>query len=524
MIILFDTTLRDGLQNSEANMTLKDKVRTFEYLDSLGIQFIEVAWPASPNFDPDIFERCRKVRKQAKIVAFGSTSINKDPRKDLNLLSILQSGADYACIFGKSWLLHVDKQLKITPQENLERIAKSISFLRENKMPVIFDAEHYFDGFKDNKEYAIDCLVAANKAGAEYLIFCDTRGGTLPHEVVEIIKTTKMMLNKRGIESRLGTHFHDDSGVAVANALCTADLVDMIQGTINGLGERVGNLNLVTFAADWVYKMGGFIELDWKKTKHTCEEIWRMAGLKAPGNAPYVGANAFAHKGGVHIDAMNKGASYEHIAPEIFGNERLLLLTTQGGRGSILSVAQKFGYTFDKNDPVFREKTDRLFKRLKHLEDKGYRIEAIPAEQFLLIEEYFGNLEKFFEISETEIRTRFGEHIGEVSESYINGIINGEHIRKEEKVHGGPIYALYHAIFGMLSPKYPIVKNLKINDFHVDLARYHGAQSTVRVPITFSDGEYFTTIGVGDNLLKASKEAIEKGVRYYLQKNRSGKI
>ena len=518
MIKLFDTTLRDGLQYPGANMSLSDKIKTFGEIDNLGVDFIEVGWPASPNFDQELFVECKKIRKNAKIVAFGSTSIDTDPKKDRNLESVLNSGADYACIFGKTWLVHVEKQLHSTPEENLRKISESVGFLVKNGMEVIYDAEHYFDGFKENEEYAIKTLESAAKAGAKYLVFCDTRGGTLTHEVVEIIKKTKFELEKRGIKTKLGTHFHDDSGLAVSNALYSAEYVDMIQGTINGMGERVGNLNLITFAANWTYKMGGDTKLDFKGSKKVSEEVWRMAGLQAPGNLPFVGENAFAHKGGVHIDAVKKGASYEHVNAEDFGNSRLLLLTSLGGRGSISEVAQRHGYNHDKKNPEFIEKANKLFNRLKHLEEKGYRIEALAAEQFLLIEEFFGNLGKFFEFNETEISTKFGGNDKESSKAQINGRIENKNLKNSREIYGGPVHALYQALSESLVSTYPMLKNLKIHDFHVDLARYHGVQSTVRVPITFSDGENFTVVGVSDNIIRASREAIEKGFRYYLQR------
>ena len=521
--IIYDTTLRDGLQARGAHMTLSDKLKTFQDLDSLRVPIIEVCWPSSPKEDPKIFDKCRSIRKQAKITAFGSTSISKDPTKDSNLAAILNSKADYACIFGKSWLSHVHSQLKTTPDENLKRISNSIKFLLEHKMPVIYDAEHFFDGYKDNPNYAISTIEYASNAGAEFLVLCDTNGGTLLHEVKEIVKKTKESLNQKSIKTPLGSHFHNDSGLAAANALYTADYFEMIQGTANGMGERVGNLNWTTFAINWVYKMGNYLDINWKNLTKTTEEIFRRSGLPVQANLPYLGRDAFSHKGGVHIDALNKGASYEHINPEIFGNERILLLTTQGGRGNIIKLANKSGCNFNKNDISFKKKAEKLFKKLKQLEDDGYRIEALPAEQFLLIEEHFGNLRDYFKLGDVKVTTAFNSTLEE-STSFIRGNLEKKILEKKLTVEGGPVHAIYELLTKMLSNPYPQLNNLKIVDYHVDLARYQGVKSSVRTAITFSDGLCFTTVGVSDNIIRSAVEAIEKGFRYYLNRQNSQTI
>lgn len=516
--IIYDTTLRDGLQARGAHMTLVDKVRTFRDIDSLNVPFIEVCWPSSPAEDPEIFDKCRQVRKQAKIVAFGSTSLSLDPSRDQNLAAILNSRADYACIFGKTWISHVSNQLKSTPDENLTKISSSIKFLREHNMPVIYDAEHFFDGFKDNPNYALSTLEHASNKGAEFLVLCDTNGGTLLHDAVKIVKKTKDSLNFKGIKIPLGTHFHNDSGLATANALYTSDYVEMIQGTLNGLGERIGNLNWAVFAINWVFKMGRHLDINWRDLRRITEEVFRRAGLSVQTNLPYVGADAFSHKGGVHIDAINKGASYEHINPEFFGNERILLLTTQGGRGSVLNAAEQLGYKFDKKDPEFTRRVNLIFGKLKHLEENGYRIEALSAEQFLLIEEQFGSLKDFFKLENTEIKTTFN-NTSEESTAILRCKISDRDLEERLTVRGGPVHAVYEQLTNMLGQVYPILFNLKIKDYHVDLARYRGVKSTVRTAITFTDGACFTTVGVSDNIIHSAAEAIEKGFRYYLNKS-----
>jgi len=502
------------MQALYASASLTDKVNLFSDIQRLNADIIELGWPTSEEH-LKLFERCRKIKKNSKIAAFGSTSKERDPERDFNLDMIVRTKADYACIFGKTWMNHVSLQLRLNPEENLGRIGESVKFLRKKEMKVIYDAEHFFDGYKDNPRYALATLKAAHEAGAEYLVLCDTNGGTMMHEAVNIINEVKVGLREKGINAKLGTHFHNDCEMAVANALYTAPDVEMIQGTVNGMGERVGNLNWVTFAANWVYKMKNNLNLNWKYMTFVSLEAFKMAGLPVPNNLAYVGPAAFAHKGGIHIDAIRKGAIYEHIDPGIFGNERVLLLTTQGGKASILNVAEKFGYQFDKNNPKFKKNVDRMFERLKTLESRGYRMEALPAEHFLLLEQYFGNFKNHFEIRKAEILSRFDKK-SEKSKASLKFAVDERKVGGNSEVHGGPIHAFYHEALKTLGKEYKELRGLKILDYHVDLARRHGADSTTRTAVTLNNGESFTTVGVSDNILKSGAEAIMKGFNYYL--------
>ncbi|MEK6820341.1 MAG: citramalate synthase, partial [Nanoarchaeota archaeon] len=321
-IEIYDCTLREGSQAAGAHFSIEDRVELFKALDSFGMDYIELGWPVSEEV-LESFELCRKARKNAKIVAFGSTSIAKNPEEDFNLLGIIESKPDFACIFGKTSKEHVEKQLKITLEENIKKIHDSINFLKSRGIRVFYDAEHYFDSFKEDREYALDTLVSAAKAGAEKIILCDTNGGTLPNEVEYIVLTTREKLLEKDISIGLGVHFHDDSGLALANTLASLPYIAQVQGTINGIGERIGNLNFSEFLPIYIKKIP-MPEIKLKLLKNVNEEAYRLAGLEIPHSRAFVGDTAFAHKGGVHIDAESKGASYQHANPEDYGNKSII--------------------------------------------------------------------------------------------------------------------------------------------------------------------------------------------------------
>jgi len=514
---IYDATLREGEQAAGANFNLQDRLELFEKLDDFGVDYVEVGWPVASPEILQAFKELKGKNKNSKIVAFGSTSISEKVEEDKNLNSILEAEVEYACIFGKTWGNHVREQLKISKEENLERIRKSVRFLREKGICVFYDAEHYFDGYKEDKDYALETLVSAVEGGATRLILCDTNGGVLPDEAVKIVKETKEKLKERGINVGLGVHFHGDSGLALANTIACLDDIIQVQGTINGIGERIGNLDFSNFLPVYNLKLGKEVKVDLENLKKVHDEAYRLAGIDIPENKPFVGEMAFAHKGGIHIDATNKGASYEHINPKRVGNERKILLNSLGGRGVVVSVAEGFGYNLNKKDPVVIEKIERLFRELRESEARGYNIGNIRAEQFLLIEKYFGNLNDFFKIEKWET-TSYRDSVGEISGFEIRCKINGDIIQEKVAVHGGPVDAAYKAMIKILSKKYPEVNGLKLTDFHVRIAKPNGAESSVRTKIDFSDGEVFSTVGVDENIIQSSVEALEKGFRYYLNR------
>ena len=517
MLELYDCTLREGEQSAGASFDLNSRIELFKKLDEFGFDYIELGWPIASEEILKSFELCSNIAKKAKIVAFGSTA-KGEIESDENLKSIIKSKAKYACIFGKTHIEHVEKQLKISPKENLKKIFQSIKFLKEKGLSVFYDAEHYFDAFKVNEEYSVKTLIAASKAGALKLILCDTNGALLPKESRAIIEKTKHIQVNRGIEANLELSFHDDQGLALANTLASLKFISQVQGTINGIGERIGNLNFSTFIPIYSRKIGK-LNVKLESIKELNEEAYRLSGLDIPESRPFVGETAFAHKGGVHIDATNKGASYEHSSPENFGNKRIILLNSLGGLSAIIGVARQFGYDLDKKDLHFQKSSKELYGELKELEQKGYRIGALPAEQFLLIEKYFGNLTGFFSIKEWNVLSsmdKHGKRISEYSVVHLKGKINGKNVNKKLKVKGGPVDAAYKTLLKILSKSYPEIKKLKLVDFHVGIARRKAEESTVRTCITFQDTEEFQTVGVDSNILESAFEALEKGFRYYL--------
>ncbi|MBI2630436.1 hypothetical protein HYW76_05020 [Candidatus Pacearchaeota archaeon] len=513
---IYDCTLREGAQAARASFSIENRVELFKLLDKFGADYIEVGWPIDEEI-LNSFELCRNVRSRAKIVAFGSTSIGENPEEDKNLLSLVKSRAEYACIFGKSWKEHVINQLKITPEENLKKIAKSIEFLKNNNMGVFYDAEHYFDWFKDDKEYAIKTLISAAKAGAERLILCDTNGGTLPQDVGRIIKETKEELAKNGIFSELGIHCHNDLSLALANTLASIPYITQVQGTINGIGERVGNLDIITFLAVYIKKLGNKLDFDLKTLKEVYEKSCNLCNIEKNENHPVVGELANTHRGGVHIDAILKGARYEHENPEDFGAKRIILLNSLGGGAGVMSVAKQFGIELDKKDEKVKEKIKEVLAELKDMEKRGYGIGGIEAEQYLILMKHFGNLKEIFKIERWEVKTDYNNG-KEESEFLVITRVNMEIIEDKLKISGGPVDAAYKILMKILKEKYPEMGNLQLIDFHVSIARRMKEESTVRTAITFANEEEFETVGVDRNIIQSAIEALEKGFRYYLNK------
>jgi 2-isopropylmalate synthase len=526
---IYDCTLREGEQAEGASFSLNERIELVKLLDNFGVDYIELGWPLSSNEILESFKLALPIVKKSKIVAFGSTSIRDNVDDDENLNSIVKSCVKYACIFGKTNILHIKKQLKITPEENLNKIKDSIEFLNNKGITVFYDAEHYFDGFINDKKYAVETLITAANAGAKKLILCDTNGGMIPSKVKKIIKETVKELDIKGVKTSLGVHFHNDSGLALANTIISLPYISHVQGTINGIGERLGNLNFSEFLPVYIKKIKGKLNVDLKDLKKVNEETYRLCGIEMPDKSPFVGKLAFAHKAGVHIDATLKGASYEHEIPEEFGNKRVIIMNTLGGRSSIINIAQEFGYEIDKNHEDVKEKIKELFKELKVLEKQGYRIGLIKAEQYLLLNKYFDDNKDIFRILEWEIKSemRNGKEF-----SYFKSIgkIGDELFEGSSVVEGGPIDAAFKTLKKILKQRFPRTENLNLIDFHVSIARQNKEESTVRTRIDFKDdvsniNEVFSTVGVDRNILGSAILSLEKGFRYYiLNSNRSGGI
>ncbi len=508
MTEIYDCTLREGEQADGASFNLEDRLRIVRLLDGLGVDYIEMGWPIARQDIMESFKQAGKLElKKAKIVAFGSTSISDAVSEDKNLNSIVESGARYACIFGKTSLSHIERQLKISAEDNLRKISESVEFLRSRGIEVFYDAEHFFDSYKDNPEYAIKTLEAAVKAGAVRIILCDTNGGTLPEEASNMTRQVKNSMN-----AEVGVHFHNDCGLALANSLACLPYVNQIQATVNGIGERVGNTDLCELLPNLVLKLGLKMDIKLEKLKELSEEVYKAANLPEQITQAFVSPRAFLHKGGVHIDATLKGASYEHINPEHLGLEHHLIFSSLGGAACIVNTAAKFGYAVDKRKE--KDKITQLLGKLAELESKGYDLGNTEAEQEILIEKYFGNWRDFFSVVEWNILTEEKE-----SECYVKCSVGSDNIEKTVRVSGGPVDAVYHAIISSVREKYDI--ELKIADYKVRIARARGAESTVRTKIEFSDGnkfEAFEAIGVNENVIASGIEAISKGLNYYIYK------
>ena len=517
---LYDATLREGEQAAGVSFSLKDRVEIVKALDNLGIEFIEAGWPIHQDVLDAFLEINRLVENgeiRAKIVAFGATSIVDNPEQDINLKSIVDSKVKYACIFGKTWIEHIEKQLKLTKEQNLDKIKKSIEFLRDKGIEVLYDAEHYFDGFKANSDYSMETIEQAMKAGATRIILCDTNGGSLPEEVEEILEKTKEFLGNR-FKGKLGVHIHNDSALALSNSLLALKYVDHVQGTINGLGERVGNLDLCEFIPLLMLKKGLILPYKLDKLRHVSDLVYKAANIPKKINQAFISQRAYSHKGGVHIDAMTKGASYSNVTPEDFGLEHSLILTSLGGAACIVAAADKFGFTIDKRDENTKEKINQALDEIKKLEKQGYDIGDIEAEQYMILSRYFGEFKQLFEVKEWEINT------GEKNSSCTLTIsIDGQERQICEKLEGGPVGVLYKALVSLIKEKYPEIEKLKIRDYKVRVAKSEGEESSVRTRIAFTDSEDFSTVGVSTNIIGSGLEALEKAFNYYLNKFKSNK-
>lgn len=516
MLTIYDTTLRDGEQNPDINFSVRDKLEIARALAEFGVDYIELGWPSSNPKELECFFQIPSNLKD-KIVAFGSTKKKGiKAEEDKNLNQIIKSNVKHACIFGKTWLEHVEKQLKISPKENLIGIKESIGFLRSQGIIVFYDLEHFFDGYKNNRDYALECIKTAANAGAKTLVLCDTNGGCLPNEIAKIIEEVRLFLEINKINVELGIHAHNDSGCALANTLIAIDKgVEHIQLTVNGFGERTGNCDLCQLIPNLILKKK--IELPKIKLnqlKQLSDLVYTLANIKPNSNQPFVGKNAFSHKGGVHIDAIIKGASYEHINPELVGNTRNFVLSDLSGKANIIEMARKFGFRISKDNP----RVESLLKEVKELEKRGYDINNLDAEQFLLVNKYFGENKQFFKINTWKIMSE--KRLGEYSECVITGTVDNKAREVVAPVKGGPVDAAYKCLRKMISTIYKQIKEVMLINYKVMIAEDKGPESTVRVYIEFKDGdEEWGTVGVSQNILEASLEAIEKGFKYYLMKN-----
>ncbi len=524
---IFDTTLRDGAQFEGISLTVEDKLRVAEQLDWLGVRWIEGGYPQANPRDAEFFRRAATELKlqTATLVAFGSTRkplgrVDIDP----TLAALVSSGVSTSCIVGKSWDFHVTEALRTTLDEGAAMVGESVQFLREQGQRVFFDAEHFFDGYKANPEFALRVLEAAATNGAEVLVLCDTNGGSLPHEVQRIVGEVAAYF---GPDQQIGIHTQNDTGCAVANSVVAVVAgATHLQGTVNGYGERTGNANLMTVIPDLQLKMGltclpeGRIERLTAVSRHVAE----LVNLPPHAADPYVGASAFAHKGGLHTSALGRmgGASYEHVDPTVVGNHTRVLVSDLGGRAGMSLKAQEFGVDLDDRAAA------ELSERLKHLEAEGYQFEAADASLELLMREASGWSQPYFRLEGYRVTTyhrnatRGGAPI-EDGDSIIDTEASVKVWAGDERLvaigeGNGPVNALDAALRSVLTRRYPALGRIHLTDYRVRVLE--GAAATgavVRVLIDSTDGDStWSTVGVSDNVIEASWQALVDSLVYGL--------
>ncbi len=516
---IYDTTLRDGAQGEGLAYSVEDKLKIARCLDDLGVAYIEGGWPGANPKDVDFFERARTLQlKTAKLAAFGSTRRpNALAADDSIVQGLLAAETPVVTIFGKSWDFHVDVALKTTLEENLRMIADTLSHLKSCGRQVLYDAEHFFDGFRANSEYALDTLNTALRVGAETIILCDTNGGSLPEYVTEVVA----LVHNRFPQARIGIHAHNDCELAVANTLAAVDAgATQVQGTFNGYGERCGNANLCSVIPNLELKMGHRCLPDGKLRllTHTSRYINEVANLVPNDRAAFVGRSAFAHKGGVHVSAVARAKeTYEHIVPEVVGNETRVLVSDQSGVSNVYSKAQDFGEDFANNPDAAR----KLLAVLKTLEHAGYQFEDADASFHLRALDALGKRQQFFE--PVEYRVWIGSS-GE-PEAVVRLRIG------EDEVHTaslgvGPAHALDQALRKALLPHYPIIEMFHLIDFKVRILDGEKATAAkTRVHVETSDGSRsWNTVGVGENIIAATWQAIIESIEFGLQTNGRGEV
>ncbi len=513
-IEIYDTTLRDGAQGEGLAYSVEDKLKIAHALDELGVAYIEGGWPGANPKDVEFFERAKSVKlENALFAAFGSTRrANGVAGDDTIVQGLLNAETPIVTIFGKSWDFHVDVALKTTLEENLRMIADTVAHLKAQGRRVFYDAEHFFDGYRANTEYALDTLNSAVKAGAETIILCDTNGGTLPERIAEVV----LLVRAKFPRASIGIHAHNDSEVAVANSLAAIEAGAMqVQGTINGIGERCGNANLCSIIPNLELKMGKRCLPDGKleRLTHTSRYITEVSNLVPNDRAPFVGRSAFAHKGGIHVSAVMKAKeTYEHIKPELVGNETRVLVSDQSGLSNINFKAKDFGEDFAKNP----EAAKRLLKELKELEHQGWSFEDADGSFHLRALGALGKRQYFFEPVEYRL------WIGSLAEpeAVVRIKVNGEELHTAS-LGDGPVHALDQALRKALRGHYPQIDSFHLIDFKVRLLDgEHATAAKTRVHIETSDGDHsWNTVGVAENIIAASWQAIVESIEYGLQVN-----
>lgn len=522
-VYLYDSTLRDGAQTSTVNFSVRDKIEIAKVLDSLGIDYVEGGWPGANPTDDEFFSDLPKLKK-SQFTAFGMTCRNgASASNDAGLNALINANVKSVCIVGKTWDFHLKHALHISEAENLTIISDSIKQIVKKKKEAMFDAEHFFDGYKANPKFALRAIKTAFDAGARWIVLCDTNGGSLPSEISRIVKE----ITKHIPGENLGIHCHNDTGNAVANSLAAVEAgARQVQGTINGLGERCGNANLISIIPTLTLKMGydvGIDETNLKNLVHASNFLDDLLNKERDKFAPYVGKYAFAHKGGLHVSAVAKNpSSYEHVAPEKVGNQRQIMISDQAGRSNIIARLKEIG--IELRDEIKTSQVADLVNQVKELEAKGYAYDAADASFEILAKKSLSTVPNFFELVGFRVldERKFDSRgrVVTVAEATIK-IKVGNKVTLAVAEGNGPVNALDKALRKALSRKYPALKNVKLTDYKVRiLTPSDGTEAVTRVQIESSDnqGNKWTTIGVSQNIVDASFRALHDSITYKLMK------
>ena len=515
-ITIYDTTLRDGTQGEGVQVAVEDKLRLTRIFDEVGFDFIEAGWPGSNPRDAEFFEMARSHRfDHAKLVAFGATrraGIRCD--EDMSLQALVRSGVPAVAVFGKSSSFQAERILKVARDENLEMVHDTVRYLKRYFDTVVFDAEHFFDGYRDDPEYALSVLSVANDAGASWIALCDTNGGSLPFDVRRATAAASVVVG-----APLGIHAHNDTGMAVANSISAIQAgATMIQGTVNGHGERCGNADLITAIANLELKLGHKCLDDdgLKGLKSLSRTVDRYANCRTNPAQPYVGERAFAHKGGVHVHAvMRESRAYEHVAPEAVGNTRRILVSDLAGRAALAEKARQFGIEADAKSPWLM----RALERIKTLENKGYRFEECDAALELLLLSEGSDAREIIHFDGARVVAEVGDYAdgdgSERSEASIKVRIHGVSI-EASACGNGPVHAIAQAFEKACGEAFPLVRDVRLEEYRVDvLDQRAGFGATVRVQIRATDGNRFWDVqGVSHNIIDASSQAIADAYEY----------
>lgn len=514
-IELFDTTLRDGTQGESINLSIQDKLLITQKLDEFGIDIIEGGWPGSNPKDEEYFKEVKKLQlNKAQISAFGSTA--RDPKKiksDTNLIKLVNADTPYISIFGKTWQFHSSRSLGLTNEQNEELIYNSVKFLFEEGRKVIFDAEHFFDGYKDDKEFALRMIKAAEDAGAETITLCDTNGGTLPIEIADIVKVVKSF-----IQVNVGIHAHNDSEFGVANTIAAVQSgAGHVQGTINGVGERCGNANLCSVVPNLILKAGyeAKSKVDLENLTSLSNYVYELMNLVPNMRAPFVGKSAFAHKGGIHVSSVLKDSRmYEHIQPVEVGNKQRVLVSDLSGKSNVKYKAKELGIELKEENTG-----KRIVENIKNLEYEGFQFDGAEASFELLLRSELDEFSPFFSIDYAKVNVMFDEKDQDYSEAVLKVKV-GEDIEHTASDGNGPVSALDNALRKALTRFYPEISLVHLVDYKVRvLGEKNGTGAKVRVLVESSDGESsWSTVGASENIIHASLQALTDSLNYKLFK------